>query len=56
MGAVLTRGLKGGVLLLLALALLVTAARTQTADSVGLSPTLAAIKKDRVVRIGYREA
>jgi glutamate/aspartate transport system substrate-binding protein len=40
--------------LLLAGALLTTAASAQTSE--GLSPTLAAIKKDHVVRLGYRES
>jgi glutamate/aspartate transport system substrate-binding protein len=42
--------------LLLAACLLVTAAAAQTSGSEGLSPTLAAIKKDHVVRLGYRES
>jgi glutamate/aspartate transport system substrate-binding protein len=41
--------------LLLAGALLTTAASAQTSAE-GLSPTLAAIKKDHVVRLGYRES
>jgi glutamate/aspartate transport system substrate-binding protein len=41
--------------LLLAGFLLTTAADAQTAGE-GLSPTLAAIKKDHVVRLGYRES
>jgi glutamate/aspartate transport system substrate-binding protein len=41
--------------LLLAGALLTTAAVAQTGGE-GLSPTLAAIKKDHVVRLGYRES
>jgi glutamate/aspartate transport system substrate-binding protein len=41
--------------LLLAGALLATAAVAQTGGE-GLSPTLAAIKKDHVVRLGYRES
>jgi glutamate/aspartate transport system substrate-binding protein len=42
--------------LLLAACLLTTAAGAQTADGEGLSPTLAAIKKNHVVRLGYRES
>jgi glutamate/aspartate transport system substrate-binding protein len=41
--------------LLLAGFLLTTAAVAQTGGE-GLSPTLAAIKKDHVVRLGYRES
>jgi glutamate/aspartate transport system substrate-binding protein len=41
--------------LLLAASLLTTAATAQTGDE-GLSPTLANIKKTRVVRLGYRES
>src|SRR5258707_8989576 len=41
--------------LLLAGALLTTAASAQTGAE-GLSPTLAAIKKTHVVRLGYRES
>ena len=41
--------------LLLAGFLLTTPAAAQTASE-GLSPTLAAIKKDHVVRLGYRES
>jgi glutamate/aspartate transport system substrate-binding protein len=43
------------VSLLLAVFLLTTAAVAQTGGE-GLSPTLAAIKKDHVVRLGYRES
>jgi glutamate/aspartate transport system substrate-binding protein len=42
--------------LLLAACLLATAASAQTSGGEGLSPTLAAIKKDHVVRLGYRES
>lgn len=42
--------------LLLAACLLTAAASAQTSGSEGLSPTLAAIKKDHVVRLGYRES
>jgi glutamate/aspartate transport system substrate-binding protein len=42
--------------LLLAACLLATAAAAQTSGGEGLSPTLAAIKKDHVVRLGYRES
>jgi glutamate/aspartate transport system substrate-binding protein len=43
--------------LLLAACLLATAAAAQTSSGgEGLSPTLAAIKKDHVVRLGYRES
>ena len=42
--------------LLLAACLLATAAAAQTTGGEGLSPTLAAIKKDHVVRLGYRES
>jgi glutamate/aspartate transport system substrate-binding protein len=42
--------------LLLAACLLTTAAAAQTSGGEGLSPTLAAIKKDHVVRLGYRES
>src|SRR3954470_18024650 len=44
-----------GASLLLAGLFLTTAAIAQTAGE-GLSPTLAAIKKDHVVRLGYRES
>jgi glutamate/aspartate transport system substrate-binding protein len=50
------RRLIGAGGLLLAACLLVTAAAAQTSGSEGLSPTLAAIKKDHVVRLGYRES
>src|SRR5476649_1561970 len=46
--------LAGG--LLLAAYLLTTAAGAQTAGGEGLSPTLAAIKKSHVVRLGFRES
>src|SRR5471030_682622 len=42
--------------LLLAACLLTTAACAQSGGGEGLSPTLAAIKKDHVVRLGYRES
>src|SRR5580704_13048623 len=42
--------------LLLAACLLTTAASAQTGGSEGLSPSLAAIKKSHVVRLGYRES
>jgi len=42
--------------LLLAGFLLTTAAAAQTGGNEGLSPTLAAIKKNHVVRLGYRES
>src|SRR3954452_1781863 len=45
-----------GVGLLLAACLLATSASAQTTGGEGLSPTLAAIKKDHVVRLGYRES
>jgi glutamate/aspartate transport system substrate-binding protein len=56
MGATMTRMLPiaaGG--LLLAASLLATGASAQTASE-GLSPTLANIKKNHVVRLGYRES
>src|SRR5450755_4168540 len=49
------RSLRAGGLLLAAY-LLTTAAGAQTGGGEGLSPTLAAIKKDHVVRLGYRES
>src|SRR3954470_8948230 len=42
--------------MLLAAALLAATASAQTTGSEGLSPTLANIKKDHVVRLGYRES
>jgi glutamate/aspartate transport system substrate-binding protein len=42
--------------LLLAACLLATAAAAQTSSGEGLSPTLAAIKQNHVVRLGYRES
>jgi glutamate/aspartate transport system substrate-binding protein len=42
--------------LLLAACLLASAAAAQTSGSEGLSPTLAAIKQNHVVRLGYRES
>src|SRR5471030_1480294 len=49
------RSLRAGGLLLAAY-LLTTAAGAQTAGGEGLSPTLANIKKNHVVRLGYRES
>ncbi len=42
--------------LLLAASLLATAASAQTSGGEGLSPTLAAIKSNHVVHLGYRES
>ena len=54
MGQTLTRSVIGGCLWLAA-SLLATTALAQT-GSEGLSPTLSAIKKAHVVRLGYRES
>ena len=54
MGQTLTRSVIGGCLWLAA-SLLATTAFAQT-SSEGLSPTLSAIKKAHVVRLGYRES
>ncbi|TFV47544.1 amino acid ABC transporter substrate-binding protein [Bradyrhizobium niftali] len=54
MGQTLTRSVIGGCLWLAA-SLLATTAFAQTSNE-GLSPTLSAIKKAHVVRLGYRES
>src|SRR5471030_1508712 len=55
MRQIVRRSLRAGGLLLAAY-LLTTAAGAQTAGGEGLSPTLANIKKNHVVRLGYRES
>ena len=50
------RRLAAGVLLLAALSVAGGAAAQDTSQAAGLSPTLAVIKRDGVVRLGYREA
>jgi glutamate/aspartate transport system substrate-binding protein len=54
-GKALDRSIRAGGLLLAA-CLLTTAASAQTGGGEGLSPTLASIKKNHVVRLGYRES
>jgi glutamate/aspartate transport system substrate-binding protein len=55
MRRIIKRSIRAGGLLLAA-CLLTTAARAQTGGDEGLSPTLANIKKNHVVRLGYRES
>jgi glutamate/aspartate transport system substrate-binding protein len=55
MRRILHRSIRAGGLLLAA-CLLTTAAGAQTGGDEGLSPTLAGIKKNHVVRLGYRES
>jgi glutamate/aspartate transport system substrate-binding protein len=55
MRRILDKSIRAGGLLLAA-CLLATAASAQTASDEGLSPTLAGIKKNHVVRLGYRES
>jgi glutamate/aspartate transport system substrate-binding protein len=50
------RRVLAGTLLLAALSVAVGAAAQNSSQDAGLSPTLAAIKRDGVVRLGYREA
>jgi glutamate/aspartate transport system substrate-binding protein len=55
MRRILNKSIRAGGLLLAA-CLLATAASAQTGGGEGLSPTLASIKKNHVVRLGYRES
>jgi glutamate/aspartate transport system substrate-binding protein len=55
MRRIIKRSIRAGGLLLAA-CLLTTAAAAQTGGDEGLSPTLANIKKNHVVRLGYRES
>jgi glutamate/aspartate transport system substrate-binding protein len=55
MRRIIKRSIRAGGLLLAA-CLLTTAAGAQTGGGEGLSPTLANIKKNHVVRLGYRES
>src|SRR3954462_14991583 len=55
MGSLAKNGIRAAALLVAGL-LLGAGARAQTAGNEGLSATLAAIKKNHVVRLGYRES